>query len=902
MIKDFEYLYRRENNIIIKGINDEDLTSLFISIVLEMTDGINDWQREYIYKDDDAHYANGDKTITPILLKKSWNETTGDKEIDLRREDLAFVLKLLEYRLLKTGYSFDRLIIKDSSKKQSFTKLIGFIRRDMRNLSSHSSLSDLEEIFTDNQSIYNMLLNLRRLMKNTINDCEDYLVRGTQVMRVLSTYIDEQLSPIINAYYKAKIGDVIAYQNNEEVTIEDLATYNVLVDYSVFLQEDGYKAVDSLIVKGKTIFAEQSLLARLETTQMQGATSNKEKAKDVIRTLEMWVEHRKLILLENANVVEKLGQVKNAKWCVITQDYDLANQVWDLSKENVIALKTKGRKAFQIFKIEKEVHTREFTPTSKFKVEFDMDSTETNIEEIKYTTDSPLEPVVESRPDWDTEPRFNSYVEPIHKNVVQPILDPVVEITPEPSDYYDDKADFKTEGNKEKYKFNNKRILTTKWEVYVGTPDQDCKDVLSTAIGDGGEGSIYKYESNGTEYAKIYKSGQLTQLKAEKIESMVECKDDIPSEVCWPQDILCHPHHKKEKVIVGYSMLKAGKDGKKTLGTVRQVMMRIVKGEYQWERKDLVRLCYNCAMLFGKLHKKDILMGDVNPDNIMVDENKSVYFIDTDSYQFGKYNCPVGTVEFSSPELLKKMDKKKLGYEYVRRNIEDEYFAVTVLYFYILFLQEYPYSIDANTSAKECIIRHWFRFEKGKEIKRNYIWKNLTTKLQQMFRDTFVDGKRYPDDAWIRAFNNMLQMKDYVSDTFERELSNEIFPYSAVENEGETWEKLSCRLCNISYMMARVPRTPLGPEEKYCPRCKEIKKMAQKRIYKLNCPKCKELWTINEWDIDGRDIDSLCCPDCDDAFYFSKKTELKEKENNTKEYKEKIELQMSYALKRYREG
>ncbi|MBO5389593.1 MAG: hypothetical protein J6A59_15975, partial [Lachnospiraceae bacterium] len=359
MIKDFEYMYRRENNIIIKGIADEDITRLMLEVVKAITDGIQGWQGEYIFWGDDRELAstNGNRAYA-ILEPDYWNaisyreagssvagqipigdanlRLTDPRRADLKKLDLAALLKLLDKRLFWINrHALQSQIIADSRRYESFRDLINYIRGDMRNLSSHTTTEDLEEKFADNQSIYDNLLKLKRLIDNAKNDCEAYLVRGARVKALLEDFVNEQLEPMIMAYYKAKIGDTITYQLDKDFFVEDLATYNVLVDYSIFLQEDGYKAIDSLIVKGKTIFAEQSLLDRLENTQIQGASSNKEKAKDVIRTLELWVESHKLILLENANVIEKLSQAANAKWCVLTQDYDLANQVWDLGKENV---------------------------------------------------------------------------------------------------------------------------------------------------------------------------------------------------------------------------------------------------------------------------------------------------------------------------------------------------------------------------------------------------------------------------------------------------------------------------------------------------------------------------------------------------------------------------------------
>jgi DNA-binding helix-hairpin-helix protein with protein kinase domain len=53
------------------------------------------------------------------------------------------------------------------------------------------------------------------------------------------------------------------------------------------------------------------------------------------------------------------------------------------------------------------------------------------------------------------------------------------------------------------------------------------------------------------------------------------------------------------------------------------------------------------------LHENDIIIGDINPFNILIKDDKTVYFVDVDSYQVDNYPCPVGTVHFTAPRNTK---------------------------------------------------------------------------------------------------------------------------------------------------------------------------------------------------------------------------------------------------------
>lgn len=106
----------------------------------------------------------------------------------------------------------------------------------------------------------------------------------------------------------------------------------------------------------------------------------------------------------------------------------------------------------------------------------------------------------------------------------------------------------------------------------------------------------------------------------------------------------------------------------------------------QWNRMHLVELACTILRKIDKLHQYNVLIGDINPDNILLVDEKTVYFVDTDSYQVGAYPCPVGTDTFT-PAARQGMD-----YSTFLRTKEDELFAVATLLFVILFPGKAPYS------------------------------------------------------------------------------------------------------------------------------------------------------------------------------------------------------------------
>ena len=263
---------------------------------------------------------------------------------------------------------------------------------------------------------------------------------------------------------------------------------------------------------------------------------------------------------------------------------------------------------------------------------------------------------------------------------------------------------------------------------------------LTERIGDGGEGTVYKTNKNENVVAKIYSDKKLTSHKQSKIEMIIAAGLSIDG-VCFPTARL----YNSKGVFVGYLMPKA--EGEK-LGTS---VFRGEKGMKRffgsWKRSDLVTLAITILSTIQKIHDLGILIGDINGLNILVKSPTEVYFVDTDSFQINEYPCPVGTLDFTAPEIQGK------DYKYFLRSVGNENFAIAVLLFKLLMFGESPYAQQGGSGIAHNISTGNFSFPlKGKGNnkmpKGDWIcfWSHLPDKLQEIFYRTFRKGETMYDE------------------------------------------------------------------------------------------------------------------------------------------------------------
>ncbi|MDY4574613.1 MAG: hypothetical protein SPD90_06110, partial [Intestinibacter sp.] len=177
-------------------------------------------------------------------------------------------------------------------------------------------------------------------------------------------------------------------------------------------------------------------------------------------------------------------------------------------------------------------------------------------------------------------------------------------------------------------KLNISRIPSENEIVY--TSQGEIK--LTKELGAGGEAIVY--ETSTPYVAKIYKKDNLTARKYEKIKLMLTKKINCQG-VCYPVEIV----YNSNKEFVGYLMPKAeGIELQKSVFGPKPLFLRKFPG---WKKRDTVQLCITILKKIKYLHDRNIIIGDINPANILVVSPEQVYFVDTDSFQVEDFPCPV---------------------------------------------------------------------------------------------------------------------------------------------------------------------------------------------------------------------------------------------------------------------
>lgn len=362
---------------------------------------------------------------------------------------------------------------------------------------------------------------------------------------------------------------------------------------------------------------------------------------------------------------------------------------------------------------------------------------------------------------------------------------------------------------------------------------------LLEEVGSGGEGVIYKTDLNGR-VAKIYKPEKITRLRCEKLKLMLT-KDINCDGVCFPLAMI----YNRRNEFVGYLMRTAsGRD----LG--KSVFMPMLLKKYfpQWNRVDTVQLCVTILQKLKYLHERNIILGDINPYNILVVSPTEVYFVDTDSWQVEGFICPVEMPLFTAPEL----QKKNCGL----RTLGNENFAVATLLFMIMHPGKPPYAMQDGEGIVENIINGDFSYPLGERKNGKvpkgpwrFCWSHLTYKIKEAFYQTFrYDGTRHNESERLSVSDWLWLFKGYLESLQSGKMTDWdkeallIFPTRWKKDRNRTYAK--CELCGQEFEDKRLEqgicRDCLNDGEHYhceCCGCEMIYTNRQKYIEKVERPK-----------------------------------------------------------------
>ncbi len=300
-------------------------------------------------------------------------------------------------------------------------------------------------------------------------------------------------------------------------------------------------------------------------------------------------------------------------------------------------------------------------------------------------------------------------------------------------------------------------------KVAVGTPGSGDtvksgsgkKIVLGALVGAGGEGRVFRTSESGL-VAKIYNQKFLTKERQAKLQLMAERGLDFSQQpagsVCWPRELLFDG----DGIFRGYLMREARGQ---VLANAVMIGSELTARFPEWDRVNLVEMCLSLVRTIHFLHQSNILIGDINPNNIMIAGEKEVYFIDADSFQIENWPCPVGTAHFTAREIQGR------PYTSFLRTREHERFAVATLLFMVMHAGKQPYAQRNHDSFNDNLNQGRFPYPfKGRSTDTaprgpwRFIWSNLTYKMKEVFFRSFdashFDERRVKLEEWIEVLES----------------------------------------------------------------------------------------------------------------------------------------------------
>ena len=169
-------------------------------------------------------------------------------------------------------------------------------------------------------------------------------------------------------------------------------------------------------------------------------------------------------------------------------------------------------------------------------------------------------------------------------------------------------------------------------------------------INSGGEAAVYKINNQAV---KLYHKS--TKDRNEKIKKLVESGINFPSTVCAPKKLV----YSLQGQIIGFAMnlLTGQNEVVYKLSTRKE---RSVKPFVN--SKFITETLINGYQTIVQCHPH-LIIGDNNDLNVLYNEKSVMTYIDADSFQFDKYPCIVGTVDFLPPELYNLDLTKKCYYK-----------------------------------------------------------------------------------------------------------------------------------------------------------------------------------------------------------------------------------------------
>ncbi len=284
--------------------------------------------------------------------------------------------------------------------------------------------------------------------------------------------------------------------------------------------------------------------------------------------------------------------------------------------------------------------------------------------------------------------------------------------------------------------------------------------VLVQQLASSGEGEIWRTNQSGS-LAKIYYAPRPERIQ--KLEVMIAHPPKDPNahinhiSFAWPTALL----QDQTGAPIGFLMPEVAK-AVDLLEVYNPQRRQAVRPEFNWLY--LHATAMNIASLVWAIHSAGYVLGDLKPQNILVDDGALPSIIDTDSFQVchpktGQlYRCPVGSEGFTPAEL---MDQDLTTLE--QTEVHDRFRLGVICY--LLLFSDHPFKGKWTGSGdspdpNELVRQGWWPYAARSPIKVSQLTVPLTIvhpALQDCFLRCFNDGHLNPAlrpmaSEWVQAF------------------------------------------------------------------------------------------------------------------------------------------------------
>ncbi len=290
---------------------------------------------------------------------------------------------------------------------------------------------------------------------------------------------------------------------------------------------------------------------------------------------------------------------------------------------------------------------------------------------------------------------------------------------------------------------------------------------LGDELGRGGEGSVYEVANDPSLVAKIYHAAPLSNEQLAKLRAITSAwTSELEKISAWPRTVLFDSIRRKPCGLLMSKMVSA-RPLHELYGTTNR---RRNFPDVGWHH--LVLAARNVAAAFNTLHSAEIVVGDVNQGNLLVDPQMCVRLIDCDSFQISRsgttYNCPVGSPHFTPPELQGQRLRD------VVRMVNHDRFGLAILIFHLLFVGRHPfagrYRGPGDMSIEKAIAERRFAFSRNSAATlvdpppASLLLSDLPSRIGELFEAAFRSGaaqgsSRPSPQQWINELERVIQRR-----------------------------------------------------------------------------------------------------------------------------------------------